>query len=211
MLSGDIFKSSYGDIEILSVESYKRVWIRFLVTGYVTVAQKGHIENGSVKDKFKPLVYGLGFIGDGRFTARDYHYTAWHNMMRRCYCQKFLSKNKNYNGSSVCVDWHNYQVFAEWLNSKSPVKIGGMELDKDILGNGNKLYSPETCSIVSTQENNENANAKTYILISPLGECLTVFNLSKFCRHNGLSRSAISNVACGISNSHKGWRVNNEI
>ena len=51
------------------------------------------------------------------------------------------------------------------------------------------------------------SQAKTWHLISPKGEKITVFNLNKFCKENGLSSGRMSDVANGKQTHHKGWIV----
>lgn len=47
--------------------------------------------------------------------------------------------------------------------------------------------------------------SKTYIVTSPDGVEQTITNLSKFCRDNGLCKSAMNGVAKGTSTHAKGW------
>ena len=110
---------------------------------------------GRIKNPFSPTVCGVGFIGKGRFKTKDKNgkytkcYITWLEMLRRCYDPKFHEKFPTYKGCTVCKEWHNFQVFAEWFYSHY-YEIEGqrMNLDKDILHKGNKIYSPETCIYV---------------------------------------------------------------
>ena len=57
------------------------------------------------------------------------------------------------------------------------------------------------------------ALAKTWILTDPSGNELTIINLTKFCRENSLSQSAMSDVAKGKWRHYKGWKckkINNK-
>lgn len=72
-------------------------------------------------------------------------YDKWHSMMRRCYSEKALARDKTYIGCSVCEEWHNYDVFYKWFEKNY---IEGYDLDKDLLENGNKIYSAKTCCFV---------------------------------------------------------------
>lgn len=54
--------------------------------------------------------------------------------------------------------------------------------------------------------NKEHGSAKTVELISPSKEVVKVFNISKFCRDNGLSDGNINQVLSGKRKQHKGWR-----
>lgn len=52
--------------------------------------------------------------------------------------------------------------------------------------------------------------SKTYQLISPLGELVTIKNLSNFCRENPLlSEACLRKVIQRKNKSHKGWRLAN--
>ena len=109
-------------------------------------------KNGHIKNPFFPSVYGVGFIGKGRFKPFDGNgkhtkcYNAWVSMLMRCYDPKYQEKHPSYKGCTVFLEWLNFQNFAEWYYSHF-YEIEGqmMNLDKDILHKGNKVYSHETC------------------------------------------------------------------
>lgn len=50
------------------------------------------------------------------------------------------------------------------------------------------------------------AKSKQHTYISPTGEIVEVFNISKFCRENNLIQSSMSQVSTGKRNHHKNWR-----
>jgi len=56
---------------------------------------------------------------------------------------------------TVCDEWLNFQVFAKWYNEQS---YKHDDLDKDILSNGAKMYSPENCVLISRELNAFMAN-----------------------------------------------------
>lgn len=49
-------------------------------------------------------------------------------------------------------------------------------------------------------------HAKTYIVTSPNGEEMTIINLAKFCRENGLCNKNLTSVMAGRAKHHKGWK-----
>ena len=101
-----------------------------------------------MKDKMKPSVHGVGYLGYGKYGTDHPAYNVWRSMIRRGYDLKLKDKFKTYIDCTVCDEWHCYQNFAEWYDSEY-VDIGmGLDLDKDILLAGNKHYSPETCCLV---------------------------------------------------------------
>ena len=76
---------------------------------------------------------------------------AWNNMKQRCYSEKYQTKYPTYIGCYVCEEWLNYDTFKEWFNKNY---VEGYVLDKDILVEGNKVYSPQTCCFVPQMINN---------------------------------------------------------
>lgn len=71
-------------------------------------------------------------------------------MLNRCYGGKL----KAYEKCSVCDEWLCYANFEEWYNNNYyKTDNEPMNLDKDILINGNKIYSPETCMFVPERIN----------------------------------------------------------
>lgn len=103
--------------------------------------------------KRKPL-YGVG-INDADYviSMRDIsgkliicrYYRVWANMMERAYCEKFKSKKPTYKECYVCDEWFYFLRFKLWMKKQD---YKGKELDKDILIQGNKVYSPDTCIFV---------------------------------------------------------------
>lgn len=101
----------------------------------------------------RSLVCGVGVVGSGRFrpSTKGIHtpeYKSWINMLKRCYLYSGRPGMSAYIGCSVTPEWHNFQVFAEWITNQIGWGVSGIELDKDLLSRGGKIYSPETCVLV---------------------------------------------------------------
>lgn len=76
------------------------------------------------------------------------YYRVWKGMMDRAY---LASKNRSsYMNVTVCDEWHSFMRFREWMSTKEWV---GLELDKDLLVEGNTVYSPDRCLFVTTGVN----------------------------------------------------------
>lgn len=118
--------------------------------------------DGGVKNPYYPEVYGVGIVGN-KYPTRETRermvkeYTLWCKMLSRCYDDKEKQKRPTYNGVTCCEEWLLYENFYEWLHSQENFdkwKNGNRWcLDKDILVKGNKIYSPETCCLVSNNVN----------------------------------------------------------
>ncbi len=107
--------------------------------------------------EIKRTVYGVGYFGVGQYKSKKkgkptMAYTKWRDMLARCYCPKYQAKKPTYIGCTVDPVWHNYQVFAEWFENNE-FKDLGYHLDKDVLNQGNKVYSPSNCCLVPPQIN----------------------------------------------------------
>lgn len=151
MKKGDVYSSrAYGEFEILDNINSEKVIYRFKETGFVGEATRDNLRHGRVKDKLHKGVFGVGFMGVGKYNSKHRSYYIWSSMISRCYCPSNKCR-KYYSGCSVCVEWHNYQNFAEWYSSQNAPK--GYEIDKDIKLKGNRIYSPETCLMVSKEDN----------------------------------------------------------
>lgn len=69
----------------------------------------------------------------------------WADMMRRCYNEKSLKRWPTYVGTTVCADWHDFEVFEKWFDTHYRE---GYELDKDLLAGDTRCYCPERCVFV---------------------------------------------------------------
>ena len=86
-------------------------------------------------------------------------YDLWRHMLMRT-TSKFWKKYPCYKGTTVSDDWLSFDNFyedikelpnyEEWKNNYGK----RMMLDKDVLGNGKKHYSKETCCFLSHADSN---------------------------------------------------------
>ena len=154
--TGEVAYSNNGEkMVIIRYGSRTDIDVEFEDGMIVEHKQYGNFKIGNVKNPMTASVCGVGFIGKGKFKPYDENgkatkcYNTWVHMLRRCYDPKYQEKHPTYKGCTVCKEWWNFQVFAEWYYSHF-YEIEGqiMNLDKDILKKGNKIYSPETCIFV---------------------------------------------------------------
>lgn len=119
-----------------------------------------HFKVGSIRNPMTPSLYGVGFMGIGDYKGTDENgkqtkcHKTWSGMYTRCYDPKYHEKYPTYKNCKVCEEWWNHQEFAKWYN-ENYYEVGNerMELDKDILCKGNKVYSPDTCIFVPNSIN----------------------------------------------------------
>ena len=157
--SGDVFPiNSDGHVTVVEYRgSYEVVVKHNDEHGHVAIVTAQHLRNGGVRNPYSPSVHGVGYVGvgdyvvtiDGKVTCA---YATWHGMMKRCYSAECQERQPTYRGCTVHLDWHNYQVFAEWFERQHYDE--GFAHDKDLITEGNKVYSADTCALVPQQINN---------------------------------------------------------
>ena len=122
-------------------------------------AEYGQFKKGRVKNPYHKSVYGVGYIGEGKYKVSENGrqtkaYKTWNHMLMRCYDPYYLNKKPTYRDCIVCNEWHCFQNFAKWYEENVyNCNNEKMNLDKDILCRGNKIYSPETCCIIPQRIN----------------------------------------------------------
>ena len=99
------------------------------------------------------------------------YYRVWNSMLQRCYSYKFQERNPTYKGCSVSEEWLTFSAFKCWMEKQD---WEGKQLDKDILFEGSKVYSAETCVFVSSS-----VNLFTIDSGAARGECLIGVNWHK--------------------------------
>lgn len=113
------------------------------------------------------LVYGVG-INDADYVVHKWetieengvrrkirvwicpYYQTWKSMLERCYSSKYQERQPTYIGCSVSEEWLTFSNFRRWMECQD---FEGKQLDKDLLFEGNKVYSGETCVFVTSTVN----------------------------------------------------------
>jgi len=148
---GETHTSKEGyPLEIVDGGSRKGYCTVLIDGKYKHEVQYGNVKRGTVKNVLHKSVHGVGYIGigdyqpiiDGKITKIYY---AWKDMIRRTYDLKNHAVKPTYKDVTVCPKWHNFQNFAEWFQHNY---IDGYDIDKDLLSNETKVYSPQTCVFV---------------------------------------------------------------
>jgi hypothetical protein len=113
---------------------------------------------GSVKNLYHSDIFGVGYFGEGSYTARvegkmSKCYTTWINMLNRCYNKLNHKQQTTYKDVIVCEEWYNFQNFAKWFYENFKPHMQHWQLDKDLICFSCKIYSPETCSLLPSEIN----------------------------------------------------------
>ena len=152
--------------------------------GYRKNTTYGNFKKGEIRHPNSIYVYGVGYLGTEK--RDDFSYDFWHGMMKRCYSknENDLIKYSAYNNCSVSNDWHNYSNFKLWFDQNYyKIQNERMELDKDILYKGNKIYSEQYCVFVPQRINKLFTNNKSCRGISKVGTTKT-YNNKFICQSN---------------------------
>lgn len=123
----------------------------FLWEDFMSVRKKTKLVHGVGRNDADYQVHVFSMIGGTqKLTWQCPFYRTWKSMIDRCYSAKRQTKRPTYAGCTVVPEWHSFSAFREWMVDQS---WDGMQLDKDILDPGNRVYSPDTCVFVSSQIN----------------------------------------------------------
>ena len=132
---------------------------------YRVYTQYQAFKKGQCKNPFFASVFGHGYLGvdkngnvpktyeskDGK-TVNTWEYQKWQNMLQRCFDNKYKEKHPTYKSATCCSRWLCFANFLEELealkNEYNWSENETLNLDKDILHKGNKIYSLENCMLV---------------------------------------------------------------
>jgi hypothetical protein len=193
--TGEIGKTHRGNvIKIVEYIDHNNIIVEFLDNHEGEEIAKVHttyksFKDGTVKSPYDITVHGVGYKGVGKYSCKT-HKRAWDNwsrMLRRCYDPYTINKNITYKDCYVCKEWFNFQNFAKWHEENFYAIPGiNIQLDKDILYKGNKIYSPETCIYVPQRINSLFLNKPSCRGKLPIG-CFKSYNkiCSRCCTPEG--------------------------
>lgn len=100
-------------------------------------------------NKWKRTVFGIGYLGcnDAEATRDNYIYSKWANMMQRCYDEETHRLKPYYAVCTAEIEWLNFSNYREW-HKENMMGDRKVDLDKDVLIQGNTVYGSETCTLI---------------------------------------------------------------
>lgn len=103
---GDVFKTNTGDCKVVEYHNARNIIVEFLDSHkYQCRAEAGRLRSGNVKNVFYPSVCGIGYLGEGVYTAKNPICTTWRSALKEGFIKK---------GHLFC----DFQEFAKWHDSK---------------------------------------------------------------------------------------------
>lgn len=140
---------------VVSFTSSSSITIEFLWSGTMRVTTAKDIQIGIIKDRLLPVVYGRGYAGFGKVKSKQYKKArqTWAGMLERVHGG--LERYDSYKDVIIDDSWYDFSIFQEWFDKNYKP---GMVLDKDLLSEEVKIYSPETCIFIPATLNSFLAN-----------------------------------------------------
>ena len=167
---------------------------------------------GSTKAKQQTTCNTCAHVTHGMTSEQLYH--IWNSIKQRCYS----SARKDYRkygakGVTMCSEWKDDPIaFINWCkaNGWSSDKVIDKDIKSSQLGINPPIYSPETITFVTVQENAEAANAKQVKQFSLDGSYIATYDsCTKAALSLGkskISKSSIANCCRGTTKTAFGFK-----
>lgn len=151
---GETNQNRYGSVmKIVEYNNATDILVEF-DNNYQVRTNYNHFKKGDIGNPYDKSVRGMGYLGEGNYVTKvngvkTKEYLCWTSILSRCYNPELHKTRSSYEDCLMCEEWLNFQNFSEWFN-RNYYTVGEfkMEIDKDILVKGNKIYSSETCIFV---------------------------------------------------------------
>lgn len=185
---GDRFKTTQGfDVVITEYVDGYNITAKFEEpVPYEFKTYLSSLKTGSIKNKYHPSIYGVGYMGVGEydFKSNKQAHSHFTSMFERCYDLVAMQKRQTYVDCVVREDWHDFQRFTSWCTKQIGFGREKWQLDKDILVKGNKTYAPEFCCFVPSDIN---------ALFTKREACRGAYPIGVYEYSEGVFRAACSN------------------
>ena len=142
---------------------------------------------------------------NGKQTMCPY-YRVWVNILVRCYSKAEHKRYPNYIGCEICEEWKLFSNFRLWMEKQD---WQNKHLDKDILDEGNKIYSPEKCVFVDHYINSFILDSRKIRGNLPIGVSFSRANkkYQAHCKnHKNNKTIALGYFTCP-EEAHQAWKT----
>lgn len=226
-LTGQVFENNRGRAyQVTSLDPVRRskqkmYHIKFLESGYETLAARPDVRKGLIRDRLEPTMYGKACLGFASYYDDSKLYQRWHAIISRCYNPSHSSyPSYGAAGITVCERWLRFDFFLQDIPhvegyQKELVDSSLLHLDKDIkqqhLPKSERVYSLETCMFVSKKDNDsyrvQNESLRhSFTAISADGTVHQVNGIRPFAKENNLNHSMVAlRLKQNTRVPYKGW------
>ena len=158
------------------------------------------------------MVMGIG-VNDATFNVKaSIHggrascpaYSAWKNMIERCFSTKRHKSSPTYARVTVCDEWLSFMSFRSWWIEN---QVDGWQLDKDIIGDGLE-YSPLKCIYIPSRVNLFLVDRRASRGSSPIGSCFDkrLGGYISSCSNSSLWKIEYLGFFESARDAHLAWR-----
>ena len=138
--------------EILEYTGYSQIRIRVMTDPpWETVVSGCNLASGSIKNRGKPSLFGVGILGEVSTDCSRMEYKSWVGMLKRVYSPHTDQMRITYRDCTVTDEWLRFENYVKWFHQQKVQS--GWQLDKDLLIPGNKTYSPDSCVFLPREIN----------------------------------------------------------
>ena len=132
-------------------------------------------------------------------------YQKWGSMLKRCYSGRLHEKYPTYKNCIACEEWLIFSNFKKWMENQDYID---KQLDKDLIEEGNKIYSPDKCLFLSPMVNLFMTSSK-----ATRGDCLLGVSFKKHakkfqssCKNPLTNKIEYLGVFSNELDAHKSWK-----
>ena len=132
------------------------------------------------------------------------YYSVWHDMLKRCYSESFHKKQPTYIGCTVAEEWKIFSNFRSWMEAQD---WQDNQLDKDLLIEGNKEYSPSRCVFLPHLINSFMIDRGVYRGDLPIGVSRDGGKYTAYCSNPFTKKNEYLGLFSCPEEAHLAWRV----
>lgn len=138
--------------EIIEYSNFNKIKVKIMTDPpWETIVSGGNLVSGSIKNRGKPSLFGVGIIGGAEVNCYEMSYKSWAGMLKRVYNSHTEQVAIAYKDCIVVNEWLRFENYLKWFEQQKVQPK--WQLDKDLLVPGNKIYGPDTCIFLPREIN----------------------------------------------------------